>query len=80
MSNGQYVTNRVKELIAEKARRTGEKITYRTIAAETGMSKNTVGKWARNEVIDYNRDIIATFCDFFECAVSELIVYEKPKS
>ena len=36
------VYNRVKELIAEKERRTGESISTRDIADATGLSKNTV--------------------------------------
>lgn len=71
------VYNRVKELIAERERRYAQRISYRDISADTGLSKNTVGKWARNEVQDYNREVIATFLDYFGCDVADLIVYEE---
>lgn len=76
MSKGDKVRNRVKVLIAEKETRERRRVTYRLIEAETGMSKNTVGKWARNDVQDYNREVIAMFCDYFGCTVGELIVYD----
>lgn len=71
------VRNRVKELIARKEREQGGNLTYRDISAETKLSKNTVGKWARNEVDYYDRKVIATFLDYFNCDVADLIVYEE---
>lgn len=78
MKDGKFVTNRLKELIAERERRTGERLTYRAIEEATGLNKNTISKWARNDVRDFNRDVIATLCDFFECELADLLVYEKP--
>ena len=80
MKRGDQVKNRVKVLIAEKETRENRRITYRTIEAETGLSKNTVGKWARNEVQDYNRGVIRTFCDYFKCDVGSLIFYDRTES
>lgn len=70
------IYNRVKELIAEKERRTGSSISYRDISADTGLSKNTVGKWARNEVQEFDRAVLATWLDYFGCDIADLIVYE----
>ena len=53
------VYNRVKELIAEKERRTERSISFRDVADTTGLSKNTISKWARNDNITYDRDVIA---------------------
>jgi len=77
MNRGKEVKNRVKVLIAEKETRENRRITYRIIEAETGLSKNTVGKWARNEVHDYNRGVIKVFCDYFGCDVGNLIFYDR---
>lgn len=69
---------RVGELIA-RGKRLGNPrdFTYRAIAEATGLSKNTVGKWARNDVEDFNKDVIAAFCEFFGCEPGELLVYEE---
>lgn len=78
MGNGEHVQNRVAELIARKQRQTGERITYATIAAATGLSEEAIGKWARNQVTRFDREMIAIFCDYFECELSDLLVYERP--
>ena len=71
------VYNRVEELIAEKARKTGQRITYRDIAEATGLSKNTVGKWVRNETKEYDREVIAKFLEYFNCPISDLLIYDQ---
>lgn len=72
------IRNRIGELIAI-GKRTGdpERYSYRAIAEATGLSKTTVGKWARNEVEAYDRRSLATFCDFFGVPPGEIIVYEE---
>jgi len=71
------VHNRVKELIAEKERRTGTRISYRDVAEATGLSKNTVGKWVRNDTRVYDRKVIADFLEYFNCSISDLLIYEQ---
>ncbi|MDM8530501.1 helix-turn-helix transcriptional regulator [Anaerolineales bacterium HSG25] len=71
------IHNRVKELIAEKERRSGKRYPYRDIALSTGLSKNTVGKWVRNETQEYDRGVIAKFLEYFDCEISDLFVYEE---
>lgn len=73
----KLVYNRVKVLIAEKEMKTGHRITYRDITDATGLSKTTVGKWVRNEVKEYDREVIAKFLDFFNCPISDLLVYDQ---
>lgn len=77
MGNGKDVQNRVAELIAQKQRQTGQRITYADIAAATGLSEVAIGKWARNSVKRFDREMIATFCEYFDCTVGELLVYEE---
>jgi putative transcriptional regulator len=76
MRNGKSVQNRVAELIAQKQRQTGQRITYADVAAATGLSEVAIGKWSRNEVTRFDRKMIATFCEYFDCTVGELLVYE----
>ena len=67
----------VKELIAEKERRTEGTMSFRDVEDATGLSKNTVGKWARNENKSYDREVIAKLLEYFDCTISELLVYEE---
>lgn len=71
------VYNRVKELIAERERRTEESISVRDVADATGLSKNTVSKWVRNKNQTYDREVIAKFLEYFGCTISDLLVYEQ---
>ncbi len=71
------VYNRVKELIAEKERRTEESISNRDVANATGLSKNTVNKWVRNKNQTYDREVMSKFLEYFGCTISDLIVYEQ---
>lgn len=71
---------RFRELQAEKQSREGREVaTYRAISAATGISPTTLTKWANNRVQDYDQDVIARLCDFFDCNVGDLIVYERDK-
>lgn len=51
--------------------------TIEIIADATGLSKNTVGKWVRNEVKEYDREVIVKFLEYFDCTISELLIYEQ---
>lgn len=72
------VRNRFRELQAEKQSLRGRQVaTYRAISTATNISPTTLTKWANNRVQDYNQDVIARLCDFFDCDVADLIVYER---
>ena len=43
----------------------------------TGLNKNTISKWVRNEVDSFTGDILAAFCDYFECDIADLLYYER---
>jgi hypothetical protein len=43
----------------------------------TRLNKNTISKWVRNEVDNFSGDILAAFCDYFECDIGNLLYYEK---
>ena len=70
------VQNRFLELLAQKARREGRKITRRQAAKETGISLTSVQNWSANTVRQFHSHQIAVFCKYLDCTVDELLVIE----
>lgn len=68
------IQNRLKELLARKERIEDRKITRRVMAEETGISLSSVQAWANNTVTRYDAEQIATFCQYLDCGVNDLIV------
>ncbi|MCL4300580.1 MAG: helix-turn-helix domain-containing protein [Anaerolineae bacterium] len=71
---------RLKELIAEKERREGVKITYRDLKEATGINLNTVTAMANNRMKHVGLNTIERLTDFFNCAVGDLIIKEADHS
>ena len=71
---------RIKELIAEKERNEKRDISYRVIAAETGISTATIVKLASWDGIKrIDASTIEALCNFFNCTVGDLLVYDKTR-
>jgi DNA-binding Xre family transcriptional regulator len=68
---------RIKELMAQKSRLTGEPITYETITQATGISSNSLSLLARGKSKMVGISVIERLLEFFSCAVEELIVYNR---
>jgi putative transcriptional regulator len=71
------VYNRFKILLAEKEIQEGRKILYDEINQATGIAASTLSAWATNNVKRYDKATIADLCDFLNCDVGDLIVYER---
>lgn len=67
---------RIKELMAERERRTGQGVTYKSINEATGISPNTLSTMANNKIKMVGISVIERLLDFFGCDVADLIVYE----
>lgn len=65
---------RLRELMAEKARITGQPCTYETIRATTGISLNTLSTIANNKIKRIGIDVIDSLLNFFNCEPGDLIV------
>ena len=65
---------RLKELMAEKERLAGERVTYRAIRDGTGLSTNTLHKIATNNQKMVGLDVIERLCFFFDCDIADLMV------
>ena len=71
------VYNRFKILLAEKETKEGIKYPYEKITRATGIAGSTLSSWASNKVKRFDADTIATLCNFFNCDLKDLIIYER---
>lgn len=68
-------------LMGQKSQREGRRITLRTVADETGLTRHTVYKIADNSIKEYPKAAIIKLCDYFSCDLSELLtLVEVPES
>lgn len=63
-----------KELLARKERVERRKISRRTVVEETGISLTSVQNWATNKVTQFQHKQIIAFCEYFNCAIGELLI------
>lgn len=68
---------RLREIMAERGRQRGKKITYRDIRAAIGTSPNTLSGMAQNRLEMIGIKTIADLCDFLDCEPGELIIRQK---
>ena len=60
-------------LLGQKSQRDGRRITLRTVAEETGLTKHTVYKIADNSIKEYPKSAIEKLCIYFGCDIHELL-------
>ena len=69
---------RIRELIVKKGRDEKRDISYRVLSAKTGLSTSTIVKLASWDGIKrIDASTIEALCDFFDCTVGDLLVYDK---
>ena len=66
---------RLRELIAEKARLDGQRITYRDITLATGIYNSTLSRLANNKFDRIDRDILNRLCSYFNCQPGDIFVF-----
>lgn len=73
------ISNRFRILLAEKATRERHGIAINDVQRDTGIAWSTLNSWANNQVTRYDAPVIQALCDYFQCQVGELLVYDKEK-
>lgn len=68
---------RIRELMAERSRLTGETVTYEIITQATGISSNTLSLLARGKPKMVGISVIERLLDFFGVSAGELMVYNR---
>ena len=51
----------------------GQRLTYREVAAATGLSSATLVAWRKDTVQRFDKDTLSTLCAFFRCEPGDLI-------
>ena len=71
------VYNKFKILLAQKEIDEGRRISYEEIKEATGIASSTLSAWATNSVKRYDADTIAALCEFLDCEVGDLLIYDR---
>jgi putative transcriptional regulator len=71
--------NRLRVLLAQKAEFEKRNISLKEVQRETGIAWTTLQSWANNDVTRYDAPIIIKLCDYLDCGLKDLIVYEHEK-
>ena len=67
---------RIKELMAQMERKTGQAVTYETIREATGLSPNTLSTLATGKARMVGIGSIERLLAFFNCEPGDLMVWE----
>lgn len=70
--------SRLKVLVAEREFRTGDKISQRVIAEQTGLDENTISSWMNpnTRIKRIETRTVVALCGWLDCELGELLVLE----
>lgn len=71
------VRSNLRVLTAQKSQREHRRISLRTVAEETGISRYTVYAFANDTLNEYPKEVIGRLCTYFDCAVGDLLLLEE---
>lgn len=57
-----------------------QRLTFETLANETGVADRTLRRWANNEVSAYDASVIVKLCVFFGIGVGDLLEFSQAES
>ncbi len=70
----KQVRNNLRVLMAKKKQEEGARsASFRVVSEATGVSTNTLSKWASGKVKHYSGETIVALCEFFDCGISDLL-------
>jgi len=49
------------------------------LSSKTGLDKNTISNWYNQKVTRFSAETLEVLCEFFDCKVGDILVYEKEK-
>ena len=70
------IRNRLLELMQEKERKLGQRLTQHEIAKFVGATDHTIKKWIENKVTRFDKHMIEGLCNYFDCDVGDLLYFE----
>lgn len=63
-------------LTAQKGQRERRRMSLRTVAEETGISRYTVYAFANDTLNEYPKEVVTKLCNYFDCNVGDLLLVE----
>ncbi len=64
-------------LTAQKSQRERRRISLRTVAEETGITRYTVYALANDQLREYPKDVLEKLCNYFDCTVGDLLLTQE---
>ena len=64
-------------LAAQKGQRERRRLSLRTVAEETGVSRYTIYAFANDTISEYPKEVITQLCNYFDCTVGDLLLVEE---
>jgi len=49
------------------------------LSNKTGLDKNTISNWYNQKITRFSAETLEVLCEFFDCQVGDILVYEKEK-
>lgn len=71
------VYNRFRVLLAQKAEKEQRNISLKEVQRETSIAWSTLQSWANNKVTRFDIPLIVALCDYLNCDIGDLIMYER---
>jgi DNA-binding Xre family transcriptional regulator len=68
------IVNRLNDLMAAK-RESRPDLKVTDVAYETKLAYNTIQKWLKDQVDRYDKETLATLCEYFECKPGDILDY-----
>ncbi len=61
-------------LTAQKSQRERRRISLRTVAEETGVTRYAICALANDQLREYPKDVLETLCTYFDCTIGDLLL------
>ncbi len=64
-------------LTAQKSQQERRRISLRTVAEETGVTRYTIYALANDELREYPKEVLEKLCNYFDCTVGDLLLTQE---
>lgn len=76
MAARRKLKNRFLILLTEKERKLGRRIPQSEVAREIDVANNTILNWIKNDLNKFDRVVVESLCEYFECEIGDLLYME----
>lgn len=74
-----HLRNRLLDLVTAKERNLRRRISQKELALLVGVSEPLISRWMKNQVKQFDGEVIEKLCAYFECEVGDLLYIEREK-